>query len=263
MDTESVFTALDAPGISGLSSESAKENLKKWGYNLLSESVPRSGLSIWMDQFKSLPVALLAAAAGVSIFTGGVADALVIFGAIAMNATLGYVTESQSEKTIYSLKSLIKPSVLVRRNGILKEIKAEEVVPGDILILKPGSYVAADGRLLEAHHLSVDESALTGESMPISKTSKLLTSKKEIPLADRANMVYRGTLVMGGQGIAVVVATGPFTEMGQIQTLVEGAKSPETHTERQLNYLGHQLVQVGRKGFRPSPPPPSSWVLNI
>lgn len=240
---------------SGLSWETAKENLKKYGPNILPESVPRSGFSIFIDQLKSLPVALLAAAAGISILTGGIADALVIVGVVTINAAIGYFTESQAEKTIHSLKSLVRPSAFVMREWGLKEIGAEDIVPGDILVLRPGRYVAADARLIEAHHLSIDESALTGESMPVLKSSEVLKSSitpllhdsiaSDVPLADRTNMVYMGTLVTGGQGIAVVVATSRFTEIGKIQTLVGEVSPPETPMERQLNKMGTQLVLIG------------------
>lgn len=245
MDTEEVITAFNTSGESGLSNEVTRERLKRYGPNVLPESVPRSGLSIFFDQLNSLPVALLTVAAGISLFTGGLADALVIMGVVAVNATIGYLTETQSEKTIHALKSLIRPSALVIREGHALEIRAEEIVPGDVLVLRPGSYVVADGRLIESHHLSVDESALTGESMPVLKTSQPILSSKAIPLADRVNMVYMGTLVTGGQGLAVVVATGQFTEMGQIQTLVGEAETPETPMERQLNRMGRQLVLIG------------------
>jgi Ca2+-transporting ATPase len=247
MDSQDVIDLLKTSKDSGLSEVQAKENLKKYGPNVLPESVPRSGLSILIDQFKSLPVALLGAAVGLSIVTGGLADALVILGVVAINGAIGYITESQSEKTIHSLKSLVRPSALIIREGRLREIGAEDIVPGDIMVLRPGSYVAADARLIEAHHLSVDESALTGESMPVIKTVQSLEFRvmSDIPLADRTNMVYMGTLVTGGQGIAVVVATGRFTEMGKIQTLVGEARTPETPMERQLNRIGTQLVLIG------------------
>jgi len=244
MEASDVIALLETSKDSGLSQETAREKLKKYGPNILPESVPRSGFSIFIDQFKSLPVALLGVAAGISILTGGIADALVIMGVVTTNAAIGYATESQAEKTIHSLKSLVRPSAIVVREGSLKEIGAEDIVPGDILVLRPGSYVAADARLIEAHHLSIDESALTGESMPVIKSTEAMRTE-DIPLADRMNMVYMGTLVTGGQGIAVVVATGRFTEIGKIQTLVGEAKPPETPMERQLNTMGSQLVLIG------------------
>ncbi|HEY9604072.1 MAG TPA: cation-transporting P-type ATPase, partial [Allocoleopsis sp.] len=156
---------------SGLSSQAAEANLKKYGSNALPEAVPRSGWSIFIEQFKSMPVALLTVAAVCSIATGGVADAVVIMGVVVINAVIGYATESQSEKIIHSLKSMVRPSALVMREGRLQEISAQEIVLGDILVLKPGSYVTADARLIEAKRLSIDESALTGESLPVAKTT--------------------------------------------------------------------------------------------
>lgn len=227
----------------GMSHERSSELLKRFGPNVLPESVPRSGLSIFIGQFKSLPVALLGVAAGVSAFTGGLLDALIIGAVVVINACIGYITEVQAEKTIHSLKGLVKPKALVLRNSKVVEVAAQDIVPGEILILKPGCYVAADARLIEASHLSVDESALTGESMPVLKDSSVLKDKN-IPLADRLNMVYMGTLITGGQGIAVVVNTGRYTEIGKIQLLVGEAKSPQTPMERQLEEIGTRLVYI-------------------
>ncbi|MFZ2087541.1 MAG: HAD-IC family P-type ATPase [Desulfobaccales bacterium] len=227
----------------GLTVGQVAENLKTYGPNLLPESEPRSGWEIFFDQFKSLPVALLGAAAGLSVVTGGLVDAILIMGVVVANAAIGYKTETESEKIIRSLQTLVRPAAMVRRDGQLQEVSAEEVVPGDLVVLRPGSYVPADARLLTANHLSVDESALTGESLPVLKSPQALTHEN-IPLADRVNMVFMGTLVTGGEGLAVVVATGSFTEIGLIQTLVGEAATPETPLERQLATVGDQLVIV-------------------
>ncbi len=191
----------------------------------------------------SLPVALLAAAAGLSVATGGLADAVVIMAVVGINAIIGYFTESEAEKTINSLKKLIRPYALVMREGGLLEIPAMQVLVGDILVLKPGTYVTADARLVEAGHLTADESVLTGESMPVSKSSTPLKGSR-IPLADRTNMIYSGTLITGGQGHGVVVAIGRNSEMGKIQCLVGEAEAPETPVERQLSTIGDQLVLI-------------------
>jgi Ca2+-transporting ATPase len=225
----------------GLSEAAAQQRFTQYGPNLLPESVPRSGWSIFFDQFKTLPVALLGVAAGISVATGGLADAVVILGVVIINASIGYTTERQTEKTIQGLKNLVQPSAAVIRSSAMQNIKAKDVVPGDLLVLRPGSYIAADARLIEAKYLSVDESALTGESMPVVKTTQKLQAP-DLTLADRTNMVYMGTLVTGGQGLAVVVATGRFTEVGNIQTLVGEARPPETPLERQMDRLGVQLV---------------------
>ena len=240
-DTDVVLESLATSSVAGLSDREAKERFKKYGPNVLSEAVSRSGLAILIDQVKSVPVALLTAAAGISVLTGGVVDAIAIMGVVGINAVIGYVTDSQSEKTIHSLKSLVHPHALVRRNKKTKEIDAAEIVPGDVLVLRPGQYIVADARLVEAKRLSIDESALTGESVPAEKESWLL-SEENVPLSDRSNMCYMGTLITGGQGLAVVVATARFTEMGKIQALVGEAEAPKTPMEIQLDQIGTQLV---------------------
>ncbi len=241
MEIDAVLDAWNTSRESGLSSEAAQENLNQYGSNVLTESEPRSDLSIWLDQFNSLPVALLGAAAGLSIFTGGLADAVVIAGVVGVNAAIGYVTESESEKIIRSLKTTDTPSIRVIRDGERREISAEDLVPGDLIVLQAGSYVPADVRLLETSSLSIDESALTGESVPVSKKTEPLT-QEDAPLGDRENMAYRGTLVTGGEGLAVVVATGKFTEMGKIQAMVSEAEETETPLQKQLDEAGSQLV---------------------
>jgi Ca2+-transporting ATPase len=243
MTADDIAAALDTSTEYGLSSESAKKALARYGPNVLPESVPRSGFSIFIDQFKSLPVIMLGIAAAISVLTGGFADAVVVIAVVAINATIGYVTENQSEKTIHSLKRLVRPTAEIVRDGTLREIGADEVVPGDILALKPGVYVAADARLLAVRHLSVDESTLTGESMPVMKTVTPL-SGDHIPIGERTNTVYMGTLVTGGQGLAVVVSSGRFTEIGKIQTMVGEARAPETPMSRQLDKMGRQLVWI-------------------
>src|SRR5262249_8837601 len=156
----------------------------RYGPNLPPEAVPRSSLSMLLEQLTSLPVALLGAAAGIALLTGGVADALVIAGVGGLNAAIGYGTGSQTEQKIHALTSLVRPSTEVLRDGSLCTVRGEEVVPGDVLILRPGSYVAADARVGVAERLSVDESTLTGESLPVSKTTACLADSKA-PLADR------------------------------------------------------------------------------
>ena len=241
LKTETIVAEFETSASWGLSSQSVSSKLQKYGLNILPETAPRSRFGIFIDQFKSLPVLLLSIAAGLSLATGGLVDAIVIMGVVVINAAIGYATESQSEGIINSLKHLVKPSAVVFREGKLTEISAAEIVLGDLLVLKPGSYVAADARIVESRHLSVDESALTGESMPTSKNPEPLT-QPDVPLGDRVNMVYMGTLVTGGQGLAVVVATGKYTEMGRIQSLVGTAILPETPMQKQLDRAGTQLV---------------------
>lgn len=241
LEAEAALAKWQTSRETGLSLEAVQRHQRKYGVNILPEAEPRSGWEIFFEQFNSLPVYLLGAAAGLSVVTGGMVDAVLIMSVVVANAFIGYKTESESEKTIRSLQTLVRPGALVIREGRLSEIPSEEVTPGDLLVLRPGSYVAADGRLIEASHLSVDESALTGESMPVTKNPQVL-EQETIPLGDRLNLVFMGTLVTGGEGLAVVVATGSFTEIGLIQSLIGEAASPETPLERQLGQLGDQLV---------------------
>jgi Ca2+-transporting ATPase len=240
---EEVLARFSTSPDTGLSSRRARENLTTYGTNLLPEAQPRSSWEIFFGQFQSLPVALLGAAAGLSLLTGGLVDALLIAGVVVANAVIGYKTEGEAEKTIRSLQTQVRPTALVVRDGRMSEISAAEVTLGDLVVLRPGSYVPADARVVAAHHLSVDESALTGESLPVLKDPRPL-KEAETALADRVNMVYMGTLVTGGEGLAVVVATGSFTEIGLIQTLVGETATPETPLERQLTQVGDRLVII-------------------
>lgn len=240
-ETSTVLAQFNTSKESGLSREAARAILERDGPNTLTEAAPRSRLSIFIDYFKSTPVALLSGAALLSVATGGAIDAATIMGVVVINAVLGYATESQSERIIRSLQQFVQPAARVRRDGQLVEISAREIVRGDILFLEPGSSVPADARLIEASDLTLDESALTGESFPVEKTAEPL-DRADLPLGDRANMAYRGTFVTGGQGLAVVAATGQDTEMGQIQTLVGETEVPKTPMEKQLERAGSQLV---------------------
>lgn len=243
MEPAEVLTALNTSWETGLSENAARDNLKTFGPNVLAESRKRSVLSLFLGQLNSLPVALLGIAAGVSLLTGGLADALVILSVVGINAAIGCATERQAEKTLESLKDLVRPEAQVIRAGTCRDVDIVRVVPGDLVVLRPGTYVPADCRLVEAIHLTVDESALTGESMPVAKACHALP-ETAIPIGERVNMVHMGTLVTGGQGIAVAVATGRYTEIGRIQNLVENASAPETPMERQLSQIGNQLVLI-------------------
>ncbi|HYE34735.1 HAD-IC family P-type ATPase [Methylocaldum sp.] len=225
----------------GLRADDAESRLLRYGPNVLSVQKPRSALAMIAGQFMNPPVALLGLSAAVSIATGGVADALVILSVTVINAAIGYVTESKAERIIGSLGQLTPARALVVRDANRTDIALEAVVPGDILVLEPGFYIPADGRLVSSNRLTVDESALTGESLPISKHHSFLAAA-DTPLADRKNMVHRGTVVTGGSGLAVAVCTGTHTEIGVIQSLVGEIKPPETPLQRQLNGMGTQLA---------------------
>ncbi len=227
----------------GLSSDEADVRLRRYGENTLVAGEKRSDLAIFIDQFLNAPVALLGASAVISVVTGGKVDAAVIMGVVLINGMIGFVTERQSEKAIASLAKTGVRDVAVLRDGVSKNIKVEHIVPGDILVLVPGTYIAADIRLLKAHRLSVDESALTGESLPVAKKPEFIGAG-ETALGDRINMGYMGTSVTGGSGEGIVVATAEASELGKIQTMVGEAESPQTPMERQLEKLGTQMVYI-------------------
>ncbi|MBT8429076.1 MAG: heavy metal translocating P-type ATPase, partial [Gammaproteobacteria bacterium] len=243
MSPDQVLEHLGVAIKEGLSTDEAGVRLRRYGENALAAGEKRSDLAIFIDQFLNAPVALLGASAVISVLTGGKVDAAVIMGVVLINGMIGFVTERQSEKAIASLAKTGVREVTALRDGVSKNISVESIVPGDILILVPGTYIAADIRLLQAHKLSVDESALTGESLPVTKNPAFLGAD-ETALGDRVNMAYMGTHVTGGSGEGIVIATAEATELGQIQTMVGEAEAPQTPMERQLENLGTQMVYI-------------------
>ncbi|MFZ1414554.1 MAG: HAD-IC family P-type ATPase [Defluviicoccus sp.] len=225
----------------GLSIAEADRRLLQFGPNSLPRQPQRSRLAIVVEQFTTLPVALLAASAMISVATGGTIDAVVILGVVAANAVIGYATESEAVRTIEALNTPVQASARVVRDGCEEEIAVDRVVVGDVQILEPGSYVAADARLVATRDLTADESPLTGESLPVRKGADLVCGA-DTPLSERANMVYRGTALTGGSGRAVVISTGSETEIGRIQTLIGTAEPPPTPMEVQLGRLSTQLA---------------------
>jgi Ca2+-transporting ATPase len=214
--------------------------MAQYGPNSLVAVYARSRIDMVLGQFNSLPVAMLGVSAVIATATGGIVDAGVILGVVLINALIGYFTEANAERSIADLGSLGPSYTELLREGGLLRLRVEEVVPGDILRLTPGSQVAADARLLQAHRLTLDESALTGESMPVQKSATSLLPVDTM-LGDRGNMIYRGTLVTGGDAVAVVVNTADVTELGRIQSLVNITRPPATPMEQQLDRLGTQL----------------------
>jgi Ca2+-transporting ATPase len=225
----------------GLEAALARRLLAAHGPNALPSPQPRSSAEILLAQFGSLPTALLGASAVLSLATGGAADAVVVMGVVLLNAGIGFVTEREAERTIATLAGSAPRTALLIRDGTLGEVDAEAVVPGDLLVLQPGRHVAADARLLECRELTIDESMLTGESVPVRKAGDTLR-EAALALADRSNMAYLGTIVTGGSGLGVVVATGARTEVGAIQAMVGQARAPQTPMQRQLERLGTQMV---------------------
>lgn len=229
-----------SPG-AGLSRVEAEHRLRH-GSNRISLPKGRSSADILLSQFKGAPVTLLGVSAAVSLVTGALAEAVAIGAVLVMNAVIGYRTERQAEATITSLSELVDDRALVLRDGAPSQVDTSHLVPGDVLLLGPGTRIAADVRLLDANGLKVDESALTGESQPVDK--QLARFDHPVPLAERRNMAYRGTAVVEGRGLGLVVGTGHRTEAGAIDALTRSIGRRRTPLELQLDRLGNQLLAI-------------------
>jgi P-type Ca2+ transporter type 2C len=228
---------------SGLSEAEAHTRLTRVGPNSLTSAATRSLAEIVSAQFQGLPVILLIGSAVLSVATGGLVDALAIAGVVITNATIGAWTEHHAERSIGALTRLPQTPIETLRDGTVIEAPIDRLVPGDVIQLRRGDSVPADARLIEIDDLTVDESTLTGESVPTTKSTAALT-EPDVPLAERSNMVLRGTTVTSGTGQAVVVATGATTEVGRVQSLIATASRPRTPLETQLDTLGRDLVFV-------------------
>jgi len=240
MDSAAVITELRSDP-SGLSEDEAKQRLADNGANAIAKLQGRTPLQILLGQFQNLPVALLAAGALLSVATGGVLDAAIILGVIGLNGTIGFLAEKRAEETIGSLSESRAPVSRVLRDGAEREIAGEELVPGDVIELRRDELVPADGRIVTANRLTINEALLTGESAPVAKGANIIVPRNA-GVADRHNMVFRGTVVTGGAGRVVIVATGADSEVGRIQSLLGSEARPPTPLERQLNALSGQLV---------------------
>ncbi|MBV8575383.1 MAG: hypothetical protein JOZ58_10160, partial [Acetobacteraceae bacterium] len=239
--TAETATAFGTSETVGLTSGEARSRLAEAGANVLELPPIRSGWEMLTEQFRTLPVALLAGTAAISLISGGILEAVAVLAVVALNGIIGYGVESRSERTIRSLGREVERTASVLRDGTTSDIPAETVVPGDLLVLRRGTVVPADARIVAAHDLTASESVLTGESRPVAKSPEPL-SRVGVPLGERHSMVYRGTVVTGGGGTAIAVSTVRHSEMGRIQHLAGSAAQPQTPTERQMDELGRQLV---------------------
>lgn len=240
---EAARAALHGGDEGGLSVEEAAARRTRFGPNALPKPRARSTLAVIATQLASLPVALLSVSAVLALFTGGIADAVVIICVVALNAGIASITEHQAERTIASLNDFSPQPVKAIRAGTVLALPPADLVPGDLLLLEPGTLVPADARLVACENLTVNEAALTGEAMPVQKDAAALLAD-EAALGDRANMVFRGTAVTGGQGRALVVATAGATEIGKVQALLGALTAPQTPIERQLGEIERELVVV-------------------
>lgn len=225
----------------GLSAAEAGARLSRDGANEILDITGRSTAEILLGQFTSVPVALLGGSAALALATRAYVDAGAIGTVLAANATLGFVTERRAEETVSSLRKLGPRQTTVLRDGATVTIDARAVVVGDLLVLKPGEPVAADARVVKAHRLATNEAALTGESLPVRK-EPVAALAPDTPLGERRNMVFMGTVVSGGAGLAVVVATAERAALGRIRQLAQGAEAPRTQLQQELDTLGKRLA---------------------
>ncbi len=226
----------------GLSSSEVTRRLEKYGLNSLQEKKKVSAIAIFLSQFKSPFVILLFIASCLSMYFSEYLDAIAIGIVILINAIIGFGMEYQAEQSMEALKKMTVVPAKVLRDGILHEISAHHVVPGDILFVEAGDLVQADGRLISFSQLEVDESSLTGESVPVSK--QLNSLPETTPLAERTNTLYRGTNITKGNGYSVVTATGIQTELGNIATLIQSADAAATPLEKRIEKFSKKLIWI-------------------
>lgn len=236
---DAVLKTLNTSEETGLSSVEAEKRLEKYGKNELKEEEKTSVVKLFLSQFKSFLIIILLAAALVSAFLGELVDAFVILFTVILAGVLGFVQEYRAEESIKLLKSLTSPEALILRDGKEGKVLSSLLVPGDILLLQAGDRIPADARLLEALSLKVDESSLTGESVPVEKSTAIFPP--ETPQPDRRNMVYTGTSVTYGRGKAVITATGMSTAFGKLAGLLGEIERERTPLQEKLDQFGRWL----------------------
>ena len=239
-EVDDVLSRLATPPDLGLNTAEAHRRLEKYGPNQLQEAPPTSIWSMLWDQFNNFVVWLLIVAAVISLFLGDIAEAAAILLIVVLNAGLGMVQERRAEQALAALRQLAAPDADVLRDGHRMVIPGREVVPGDIVLLEAGNYIPADVRLIESVNLRVEEAALTGESVAVQKDASRRL-ERDIPLGDRKNTAFMGTLVSYGRGKGVVVSTGMRTQIGMIAEMLQFVHQEPTPLQRRLDQLGHTL----------------------
>jgi Ca2+-transporting ATPase len=240
--TTTIKETLETLGVteSGLSGSEAKKRLHEYGPNELKEVARKTPLMMIADQFKDFMIIVLVAAAVVSGIIGEAADTIAIVVIVILNAIIGFIQEYRAEKAMQALKKMAAPAAIVMRDGEITKIPARDLVPGDIVFLEAGNIVPADMRIIDKAQLSIEEAALTGESVPVEKFVEPLKGDN-LPLGDRKNMVFKGTVVSYGRGKGVVVATGMETELGKIATLLQEGEEVKTPLQKRLAAFGKRL----------------------
>jgi len=219
----------------GLDEKEVEIRQREFGKNKLPEEKPLSSLRIFLEQFRSPLIYILVIAGIITLILKDYTDAIVIFGAVFLNTTVGFIQENKASQTLRALKKVVRHEAEVKREGNLKIIDSTELVPGDIIILNPGDKVPADGRIVDSHDLKINEMALTGEWIAAKKKPEVLP--RETPLADRDNMVYMGTIVEDGKGKAIVTETRIQTEIGKVAALIRETPEEKTPYQKKVIHL--------------------------
>lgn len=219
----------------GLAEKEVEIRQREFGKNKLPEEKPLSSLRIFLEQFRSPLIYILVIAGIITLILKDYTDAIVIFGAVFLNTTVGFIQENKASQTLRALKKVVRHEAEVKREGNLKIIDSTELVPGDIIILNPGDKVPADGRIVDSHDLKINEMALTGEWIAAKKKPEVLP--RETPLADRDNMVYMGTIVEDGKSKVIVTETGINTEIGKVAVMVKETREEKTPYQKKVIHL--------------------------
>lgn len=226
----------------GLTSSQVEEIRSKYGSNKLASKKKKTKVQLFFAQLNDILIYILIVAAILSVVVGKeISDAIIIGIVILVNATVGMIQESKAEKALDALKELSTPKAIVKRNGELVEIPSEEVVPGDVIIIDAGRFIPCDIRLIESANLKVEESALTGESVPVDKNANLILEDEKVSLGDKKNMVFMSTLATYGRATGIAVATGMNTEIGKIAKMLDEGENELTPLQKKLEQLGKVL----------------------
>ncbi|MEC1696925.1 cation-translocating P-type ATPase [Schinkia azotoformans] len=242
-DTERVSIDLETNTETGLTNVEAKKRLDQVGANEFSEHKKESIFTLFFRQINSLLIYILIGAALISAFVGEYSDAIIIVLVILLNTIIGVIQESKAEKALEELKKMTTPKAIVKRDGMTVEIPSEHVVPGDIVIIDAGRFIPADIRLIETANFQVEESSLTGESVPVDKNADWVATE-ELPIADQRNMAFMSTLSSYGRAIGIVVNTGMQTEIGKIANLLGKQEKEQTPLQKKLAELG-KILGIG------------------
>ena len=241
---DDIIKELDVDVSQGLSNEEVKLRQEKYGENKLKEGKKKTLLGLFFAQLNDALIYVLLGAAVITLFIQEYADSVIILAVVVLNAVIGVVQEAKAEKAIEALNKLTTPVSLVRRNGEIKEINSTQIVPGDVVILDAGRYVPADLRLLQSSNLQIEESSLTGESVPSNKFAEDTYEDENIPVGDRTNMAFMSTLVTYGRAEGIVVGTGMETVVGSIAKSLNEDVDSMTPLQRRMDALGKTLGKL-------------------